>query len=1136
MPDDPRIQELLDEMIDREATPEEVCGACAHLLPVVTQRWRQICQARAELDALLPVSPHGNLPTMPPEQLSLPQISGYEIEAVLGRGGMGVVFRARHLRLNRRVALKMGLDGSFSTLHDRERFQREAEAVATLRHSNIVQIYDVGDANGRPYFTMEYLEGGSLTWKLAGTPQPARQAASLLATLAGAMHAAHQGGIVHRDLKPANILFAGDGTPKITDFGLARRLEGGSGLTLSGVPLGTPSYMAPEQARGHSRAVGPAVDVYSLGAILYELLTGRPPFRAESAAETVHQLFTQDPVSPSRLNGKVPRNLETICLKCLSKEPRLRYPSAEALNDDLNRFLRGDAISARPEGRMRRSIRAVRRRPALAVGISAGALCAALILAGGSWLLFDRAVVAQAVTSDLLEIDGLLQKSSFPEAKAAIERAQGRLGTRESPALRQRLNLRMREWKLADRLEQVYLDSVTTRNGGLRLPQADGSFDEAFREFGVGQNGDDPETVAAQVRKSNIRVTLLAALDRWSVVAQTQSRANWTVEVAARAEPEPTPWRKDARNTELRQNRTALRSLIEHANVEDESVALLLALSSLLAAVNEPQREKIGLQLVEKTLVEDNEFQTSFLTRIQRAHPNDLWTNFYLGTALMNRNKPDEAVRYYQTVIALRPRLLIGYHHLGQVLNLMANSGSPERFDEAIMQLRKALEMDPNSAETHAILINALGRAGRLDEGIAQARIASRLKNMGPKAARIHGDLGVFLYLKGRVEESIPELRLSLSLEPENTNNQNAYRAALRETQRWEELRIAWAKTLEADRPNHEDWYGYAELCLYLGREDEYCRARHALLARFGTSDSPQIAERTARACLLLPASGEEMSRAVLLADLAARADPKKYAVVYKYFQFVKGLAEYRQGNFNRAIAVMRGEASKMRGPLPQLVLSMALYRIGKQAEARQTLASAMFRYDWREKQVINLDDWIQHVLRREAERMIVPDLTAILEGKQEPRDNDERLAQIGVCRFENRFAALARVYAEAFAADPKLAMTNRGSAARVAVQAGYGRGIDAGSLGEAERRKWRDQARTWLRDELSLAIGALDRNFELERAGVRQALTNWQNEPELAGIRESAELEKLPADEQADCRKLWAAVNVVLEKTSKPK
>src|SRR5262249_40556574 len=301
MPDEPRVQELLDELADRDTTPEDVCGECLELLPVVRERWQEICWARAKLDALLPTCRHGNVPTPPPEELPLPQVPGYEVESVLGRGGMGVVYRARHQRLRRLVALKMTLAGAYAFPDERERFRREAEAVAALRHPNLVQVYDAGDWAGRPYFTMELMEGGSLAQRLAGTPKPARQAAALLATLAEAVQVAHQGGIVHRDLKPANILLtadgppplshfrpAADGHPRIADFGLAGRREGGARRTQSGVPMGTPSYMAPEQARGQTQAIGPATDVYALGAILYELLTGRPPFQGETAAATMN--------------------------------------------------------------------------------------------------------------------------------------------------------------------------------------------------------------------------------------------------------------------------------------------------------------------------------------------------------------------------------------------------------------------------------------------------------------------------------------------------------------------------------------------------------------------------------------------------------------------------------------------------------------------------------------------------------------------------------------------------------------------------------------------------------------------------------------------------------------------------------
>ena len=234
----------------------------------------------------------------------LPRIRGYEVQGELGRGGMGVVYKAWHRRLNRAVALKMLLAGAYAGPQELERFLREAEAVAGLRHANIVQVHDVGDLDGRPYFTMEFVEGGSLAQKLAGTPQPAGQAAALVATTAEAIQVAHQSGIVHRDLKPANILLTADGTPKISDFGLARRLEDGGGLTAERRPDGHAELHGSRASPGQRDAIGPATDVYALGAILYEMLTGRPPFRAETAAATLQQVLTDEPVPPRRLNAE----------------------------------------------------------------------------------------------------------------------------------------------------------------------------------------------------------------------------------------------------------------------------------------------------------------------------------------------------------------------------------------------------------------------------------------------------------------------------------------------------------------------------------------------------------------------------------------------------------------------------------------------------------------------------------------------------------------------------------------------------------------------------------------------------------------------------------------------------------------
>jgi hypothetical protein len=374
-----RVQEVLEELLESDRTPEEACAGDPELLRAVRPRWEKVRRVGYQLDALFPpdAPPGGGDDVRRPAPIESPRIDGYEVEGILGRGGMGVIFQARHLKLNRLVALKSLLAGAHAGPEQLARFRREAEAVAALRHPNIVQIYDVGELPSGPYFTMELVEGGSLARKLDGRPLPPRQAAELIAALACGVQFAHQSGIVHRDLKPANVLLTAEGAPKISDFGLARRLEREDGLTRSGTAVGTPSYMAPEQVCDRAGPIGPATDVYGLGAVLYELLTGRPPFRAGSDLETFRQVLAEEPVPPSRLNPRVPRDLETVCLKCLRKEPHRRYASAAALAGDLRRYLLGQVVVARPVGPLERVGKWLRRNPAVA-GLSAAAVLALL--------------------------------------------------------------------------------------------------------------------------------------------------------------------------------------------------------------------------------------------------------------------------------------------------------------------------------------------------------------------------------------------------------------------------------------------------------------------------------------------------------------------------------------------------------------------------------------------------------------------------------------------------------------------------------------------------------------------------------------------------------------------------------------
>lgn len=320
----------------------------------------------------------------------LPSIPGYTIIAELGRGGMGVVYKAWQIKLQRHVALKMVLCGSLAGPEQLIRFLAEAETLARLQHPNIVRIHEIGTFDRRPYFALEYIEGIRLSDLLGGAPQSAAFAAALLEKVARAIHFAHEQGIVHRDLKPSNILLesnrpaasGGNSTaaprgdelppvgvslsPKITDFGLAKHINAGPGITRTNEVLGTEPYMSPEQAQGRAEVVGPAADIYSLGVLLYEMLTGQPPFRAANAMETIVQVLSLEPRSIDRIQPKTPRDLVTICMKCLEKEPGNRYQSAEALADDLRRFLAGDPIRARPATNLERLWKWTRRRPAIA--------------------------------------------------------------------------------------------------------------------------------------------------------------------------------------------------------------------------------------------------------------------------------------------------------------------------------------------------------------------------------------------------------------------------------------------------------------------------------------------------------------------------------------------------------------------------------------------------------------------------------------------------------------------------------------------------------------------------------------------------------------------------------------------------
>jgi serine/threonine-protein kinase len=1102
MTDDPRVQQLIDELLSSPATPEEVCQSCPELLPEVRQKWRRVRRLNDDLDALFP--PPDDAAPLDPET-DLPQVPGYKVEEAVGRGGMGIVYRARHLRLNRLVALKMLLFGAGATRQELARFQREAQAVAKLQHPNIVQVYDVGDNDGRSYFTMEYLANGSLARKLGGTPQPARQAARLVATLAEAAQAAHQRGVVHRDLKPANVLLGEDGTPKVTDFGLASQQDDGAGLTQTGIPIGTPSYMAPEQARGRPDAVGPAVDIYALGAILYELLTGRPPFRAATATETVQQVIFQDPAPPSRLNDQVPRDLETICLKCLRKDPQRRYATASALLEDLQRFDRNEPITARAPGALERAVKWVRRHPTYTAVALACLLIAILLLCGGLWLVVQQAHRRNGVESDLKELARLQASAHWAEARAALRRAEIWFQGGEPDDLRRRIAQSRRDLELVVQLDAIRLERVTRGELPFYKAKANREYIQTLERAGLGTSHDPPARFASTINASAVRGALVDAVLDCALCAADGEQRDWLLEVARQTDPGSERWRDRALDPATWRDVKALAELARTAPVASESVSLLLSVGERLRGMGGDA--------------------TMFLRQVQVAHPGDFWVNLVVGNALVY-SALHEAAGYYRAALATRPQSAVGYCAVGDTLRI-------EHFlDLATDYYRKAIELDPGYVKAYNNLGDVLRDQGKLDDAIMSYRQAIQLD---PDYLWAHLNLANALRSGGRFDEVNYRFLNAVHLDPEDWPAQEAIRTHLLRNGRGREARRAWQKALEFNPAEHSAWFGYAELCLFLEEEEEYQRACRDLLERFGATTDPLIAERVGRACLLRPAAEDELRKGAALADLAVAARESAPAWVYPYFLFAKGLAEYRQNRLESAMSTLSGPASTVMGPCPGLLLAMAQYRLGENHAARRTLAASVGISDWSAHLVDQRDFMIWHILRREAESLILPDLAAFLQGTYEPQDNDERLALMGICQFKDLRAAMARMYTAAFASDPKLAEDlhagRRYRAACAAAGAGCGSGIDGPGVSEDERARWREQAREWLRADLVAWSGRFARGAPADSALVAQTLMAWRADPALAGLRDKAELDELPPGEREKCAALWKEVEVILKR-----
>lgn len=754
-----------------------------------------------------------------------PSVAGYEILGELGRGNMGVVYKARQVSLNRLVALKMVRTGAHAGQQELKRFLAEAQLVARLQHPNFVQVFEVGVQDGLPFFSMELIEGGNLKDKLAGKPLPFRQAARLICTLAQAMGVAHQNGVVHRDLKPANILLGAAGSreshfhglqsdvevgelgfrlymPKITDFGLAKQLQQDGGQTESGVIMGTPNYMAPEQAEGRSRDVGPPADVYALGAILYELLTGQPPYNAESPAETILQIFHREPISPSRLQPRLPRDLETICLRCLQKDPHRRYATAQELADDIGRFLASEPIVARPASPAELVWKWARRHPVLATVASCGVM-AVMALVGLSLVhqadLEEKLIQARADEGNARKAEEDAQTLS----RLAELRAQGKEllhGGERAIAARDwrtaEIQLLLARDKLSAAPELSDLKAIADRLlGQATLQVTDRKRYQSFLHYrdqalfhATLFTGTDLATslhetrTAAAAALSLFGVTLDS--DSQPALAGTALDTNQQAEVRAGcyemlmvlADAVAQPLPEQNEQTRQQQARDAIKILKRAAASGPATRAYHLRHAHFLrqagdldAALVESVRGKTlqPVDVLDYFLVGNEAYRqgnvSDAIVHLEKAlqlQPEHFWAGYYLGLCRLKTGRPDLATMAFTTCLSRQPDFAW--------LNLLRASAWAERgdFANAEADFREALKRPLDDAARYALLVNRgvlRIRQERLDEAGADFAQAIALK---PELYQAYVNHAQVFVKQEKVDEAIALLDKAIAREP----------------------------------------------------------------------------------------------------------------------------------------------------------------------------------------------------------------------------------------------------------------------------------------------------------------------------------------------------------------------------------
>jgi serine/threonine-protein kinase len=1163
----------------------------------------------------------------------------YQLQGEIARGGMGAVLRGRDVDLGRDLAVKVLLEKHAHRPEVARRFIEEAQIGGQLQHPGVVPVYDIGRFGARPFFTMKLVKGLTLAALLGERADPATDRARFLAIALKVVQTlayAHAKGVIHRDLKPANVMVGAFGEVQVMDWGLAKVLaEGGvadeekasrqhqaddgtqirtarsSGSTGSfgtvtdaGTLLGTPAYMPPEQANGDVANLDRRADVFGLGAILCELLTGQPPYVGRSNDEVRRKACNGDLADASaRLDGcGADQELIALTRACLSPEAIDRPRDAQAVAGALTAYLDGvqerlhQAELAEAEARARAIEEARRRRLTLAL---AATVLLALTLGGGSWLWLKnerdaRAVqTARAVNNALNQATALREKSRSPTtdgaalfAQAREKVARARALVENGPAddtlkkqvrqLQGELDEEEKDRKLIAALDEARLAQAETVAGENRFAseRAVPRFRKAFREYGLPAGQGTPEAAAERIRHrpAAVREAIVAALDEWDALAGnptlgiSEPHRKWLRAVLAAAEPQDA-WGRRVRAARAEKDGARRRSALEQLAASTDVAKVPPGALTLLAGRLDPAP------------------RAELLRRAQAQYPADFWVNHNLGIALGKVTPParDEAVRFLTTAVALRPE------SPGCRLNLGVALAEKGQMDEAIACWRKAIELDPKYAQAHFNLGHTLNVRGQVDEAIACLRKAVKLDptfarghvNLGvilcevkrdydgaiacwrkaveldPKNAAAHVGLGNALRGKGQVDKAIACFRRAIALDPKYALAHNNLGGALHIKGQVDEAIACWRKALALDPKNAMAHTNLGVALAGKGQVDEAIACYRKALAL-----DPKLALAHSNLGIALKAKGQ-VDEAIACFKKTIELDPN-LARAHNELGII--LCEIKRDHAGAAVcfrkvieldpkdAMARANLGNALLDLGQVDEAIACYRKAialdpKYAEAHCNLghalssqgrfAEALAAFKRGHELGTKRSDWTYPSAAwvRQATRLAVLEekLPAFLKGEVKPRDMAERVGLIAVCRARKLHHAAARLYADAFAADSKLAndlrAQRRYNAACQAALAAAGEGEDAARLDDAAKAKLRGQALDWLKAELAAWGKLLDSGPPQARPTIVQILRHWQKDTDLAGIRARTALTQLPAEERAAFTQLWADVAALLRK-----